>query len=165
MHLKEAIKIDDQYFPAMLELAVLYSRQENNILAEKWLLYSLSKNPDDPRALRYISLLKAEMKEYDDAAMYMEKRIELDPYSSRSYYNLAFIQQERKEYALAEKAYLNALSIEPMNKDYLYAISYFYLKTDQFNKANTVLNKMIELYPQDPLTKQLLSMISNNQRQ
>lgn len=164
-HLKEAVKIDDQYFPAMLELAVLYSRQGNNVLSEKWLLYSLSKNPDDTRALLYISLLKAEMKEYDEAAKYMGKLIRLDPYNSRNYYNLAFVQQERNELLLAEEAYINALTLEPSNKDYLYASTYFYLNSNQFSKANTVLNKMIELYPQDPLTRQLLSLMSNNQRQ
>ena len=160
-NLKEAIAIDNQYYPAMVELALLYSQQGNNELAKKWLVQAIKVNPTDTRTLRYLGLLYAELKEYKQAADYFKKLIELDPSSPRNYYNLAFIEQELNHPKEAEENFLEAVSLDPTNSDYLYALAYFYINSNKEEKASLIAQRMLELNPQDANAIQLLSAIRN----
>jgi tetratricopeptide (TPR) repeat protein len=162
LQLKEAIKIDDQYYPAMLELAILYSKEGRNDLAEKWLLYTLANNQNERRAIQYLALLKAELKEYGEALRYFERLSALEPQNARNFYNMAFVQIELKDDSGAEKSYLKALSLEPTNIDYLYAIGYFYVQSNQKEKAQSVSQRMLEIYPNEAFTRQLLSFLASS---
>jgi len=144
---KTAIRIDDQYFPAMLSLAVLYSKVGNNQKAEEWLTYTLNKDPENIEALRYMGLLKAEQKNYKQAIIYMEKVVDLEPGNARIFYNLGLIYQQTGDIKNAEKALKKAVNIYPENYDYLYGLAYFYLQAGNNHYAGQLAQRIIELYP------------------
>jgi len=161
-NLKEAILIDNQYFPAMVELGLLYAQIGNNDLAEKWLLKAFELNQSDTRTLRYLGLLKAEMKAYEQAAYYFNKLIDLEPLNARNYYNLAFIEQELNHPEEAEQNFIKACTIDPTNSGYLYALAYFYFQTNDLENASSIAQRMLEVNPQDQNAIQLLSTMARN---
>jgi len=154
---KTALKIDNQYFPAMVSLALLYSKAGDNVKAEKWLEITLKKDPENRDALRYMGLLKAEQNKLNEAAYYLEKAVDIDPGNARLFYNLGLIYQQTGNFGKAEKAFLSALQLYPNNYDYLYGLGYFYLQTDNKNEAGQIALKLIELYPKREAGQYLLA--------
>ena len=57
--------------------------------------------------------------------------------------------------ANAEISYLKALSIEPENFDFLWAISIHYIKSNKINKAEKYINALEKLYPENNNIRQL----------
>lgn len=161
---KTALKIDNQYFPAMVSLALLYSKTGDNVKAEKWLEITLEKDPENRDALRYMGLLKAEQNKLSEAAFYLEKAVSLDPGNARLYYNLGIIYQQTGDLDNAEKSFINALSLYPENYDYLYGLGYFYLQVGNNSKAQQVALRLMELYPGQQGGRYILSSIQKNKQ-
>jgi len=146
---KTAIRIDDKYFPAMLNLAQTYSKTGNIYLAEKWLKTILRSDSNNIEALRYMGLLKAEQKNYKEALIYMEKVSKLNPQNDRNYYNLGLVYEYLGQSEKARQPLLKALSLNPENYDYLYALGLNFLSANDNKEAQMMASKIIELYPRE----------------
>ena len=69
------------------------------------------------------------------------------PGRPRIHYNLGLSLQFLKKSNAAEKSLLRALSLEPGNFDFLFALADHYIKRDQFDHALLLAQKMIQLFP------------------
>ena len=119
---RAAIAIDDQFYPAKVNLAMLYNRYNENSQAEALLREVLDAYPDMHEVAYSLSLLLAEEKKYSEAAHFLERAAEGMPLRARLHYNLGLLLQKIQKDSKAEEALRAAIDLEPENMDFLYAM-------------------------------------------
>jgi len=154
-----AIRIDDLFIPAKVNLAMLYNQKNENEKAETLLREVTMSHPEMHEISYSLGLLLAEMKKYDQAVTYLEKAARGMPKHARIHYNLGLIYQYLQRDAAAEVSLLNALSLDTNNIEYLYALADHYLKRGQLQKAKTVSEKIVAKHPGHRIGNDLLEMI------
>ncbi|MDH3957799.1 MAG: tetratricopeptide repeat protein, partial [Desulfobacteraceae bacterium] len=157
-----AIKIDDLFYPAKVNLAMFYNKRGENDKAEELLREVVKAHPELHEISYSLGLLLAEMKKYDPAAVYLKKAAKGMPEHARIHYNLGLLLQYLQRDAEAEGALLTALKTEPDNMDYLYALGDFYLTRGKLQKARSIAVRMVAKYPNNPIGKELLRIIERN---
>jgi tetratricopeptide (TPR) repeat protein len=154
-----AIKVDGLFYPAKVNLAMFYNQKGENGKAEVLLREVIQDHPELYEIAYSLGLLLAEMKKYDQAAIYLEKAAKGMPKHARVHYNLGLLFQYLKRDEKAEQALLKALEIDPNSMEYLYALADFYLKREQFQKANNMAQQMVMKHPNEPIGQELLGII------
>jgi tetratricopeptide (TPR) repeat protein len=154
-----AIKIDDLFYPAKVNLAMFYNKRGENDKAEELLREVVKVHPDLHEISYSLGLLLAEMKKYDPATVYLKKAAKGMPDHARVHYNLGLLLQYLQIDAEAEGALLTALKTEPNNMDYLFALGDFYLKRGKLQKAKSIAVQMVAKHPNNSIGKKLLGII------
>jgi predicted CXXCH cytochrome family protein len=157
-----AIKIDDLFYPAKVNLAMIYNQRDDNRKAEKLLRDVITAHPEMYEISYSLGLLLAEMKQYDQALDYLAKAAKGMPERARVHYNLGLLLQYLGRSDEAESALLVALELESDNKDYLYALADHYLKTGNLNKAKIIAEKMVATDPAHRTGHDLLKIIERH---
>jgi Tfp pilus assembly protein PilF len=142
-----AIEIDDLYYPAKANLAVLYNAQGRNDEAERLLRQVLDAYPDQYDAAYSLGLLLAEMKRYEEAATFLERAAMAAPGRARVLYNLGLALESAGRFDEAEMALRRAVELEPSNFDFLYVLADHYAKRSDPEKALPIAEKMASAYP------------------
>ncbi len=83
------------------------------------------------------------------------------PDRARIYYNLGLLQQYLQEFDDAETSMKKALTLEPDNMDFLYAMADFYIKRGELGNARKYALEMKEKYPQSLVGQNLIDHIGN----
>ncbi len=89
---QRAIEVDDLFFPAKLNLAVILSSQGRNEEAEVLLRDVVRDYPEQFDAIYSLGLLVAEMGRYEEAAIYLRRAAEAMPDHPRVHQNLREIE-------------------------------------------------------------------------
>ncbi len=144
-----SLEIDDLFYPAKANLAVLYSGQGRNEDAERLLREILDAYPDQYDSAYSLGLLLAEMDRYEEAAQYLGRAAAGMPDQARVFYNLGLVLQYLGQSDDAEAALLRTVQLEPANLDYLYALADHYVKRGDLRKALVVADRMIAIAPED----------------
>jgi len=153
---RAAIKIDDQSYPAKVNLAMLYDRLGQKGEAETLLKEVVAAHPQVYDAAYSLGLLLAEQQKYAEAAVQLEKSAAGMPDRARVQYNYGLLLQVLKRDREAEDALKKALSLEPQDLDFLYALADFYIKRASFSLAEQVAEKMIAAHPSQRIGHELL---------
>jgi len=158
---REALRIDNLFYMAKVNLATIYNLQKKNDEAEKLLRDVLTENPEIVDVNYSLALLLAEKGDIMESRKYFLRSIELMPQNTRIIYNLALLENSQGNSAQAEKYLLAALNKEPDNYDFIYALCTFYLEHKQNLKAADYAKQLIIKYPANPAGKQLLEAASH----
>ncbi|UCG51629.1 MAG: tetratricopeptide repeat protein, partial [Candidatus Latescibacterota bacterium] len=143
-----AIEIDDLFYPAKANLAVLYSSKGQYNKAERLLREILHDFPNQYDSAYSLGLLLAEMNRHDEAVVYLEQASAGMPDRPRVFYNLGLMLQHLGRTGEAETALLKAVEIAPEGLDYLYALADHYIKRGEPRKALPISNRMIAIHPE-----------------
>jgi tetratricopeptide (TPR) repeat protein len=155
LYYETAIEIDNLFYPAKTNLAVLLSRTGRLEDAEKLLRAVLDDYPEQYDAAYSLSLLLAEMNKLPEAVEFMGLAASGMPNAPRVHYNYGLALQQLGRDEPAETALRYALGLDPLNIDYLYALADFYLKRNRFREALTIAEQMIAAHPDIPVGKQI----------
>ena len=142
-----AIGVDDLFFPAKLNLAVLLSQQGNIDEAEKLLREVLADYPEQYDAAYSLALLLVGMNRTDEGLVYLARAAEGLPQQSRVQYNYGLLLAQLSRDEEAAVAFRRALDLEPTSFDFLYAAIDFHYRRGQFDRALELAEKMIEAHP------------------
>lgn len=164
-HYQKAVEIDSEFYPAKVNLAMLYNRQGQNEKAEKLLREVVLEHPEQFEAAYSLGLLLVEMEKFQSAAAYLHQAAEGMPQYARIHYNLGLLLQHLKRDSEAEASLQRALGIEMDNFDYLYALTDFYLKRGKFNKARYYAEQIARKYPNQQMGHDMLRIIDRNMQQ
>ena len=153
-----ALDIDGLFYPAKVNLAVLYNQAKRNDEAEKLLREVVSENPDLHEVSYSLGLLLAEQGKFEEAAVYLERAARGLPNRARVHYNLGLALQYlgRKD---ATAALRKALDIEPDNIDFMYVLADHFMKQGNLADAREVVQQMIERHPENQLGFNLMRLI------
>jgi len=159
-----AIKIDDLFYPAKVNLSILLNQQGKNDRAAELLREVVRDHPEVYDASYSLGLLLAEMKQYDEAAKFLKRAARGLPERSRIQYNLGLVLQHLKRKAEAEVALKGALKLAPDNMDYLYALADHCIKRGKVKKAERIAKQMEETHPTERLGHNLLQAIQRSSK-
>ena len=142
-HYNKALKMDSLLIPVYSNLATAYSMQKDYENANRTLDSWISINPELSRPHYLKALLKFEEGKEGEAVQELNTAIDLDPYDSRSRYNLAtYYFQNKMNLSLAEDLARNALKLEPENQEYIYLLALIYQAQGKNDQANLMMQKL-----------------------
>ncbi|RLB88862.1 MAG: hypothetical protein DRH26_12705, partial [Deltaproteobacteria bacterium] len=144
---EQSIKIDSLFFPAKNNLAMLYNTKGENERAENLLIQILEDHPEMYDIAYSLGLLLVEEKKFDRAALYLQRAADGLPGRARIHYNLGLLLQFLKQDNAAEKSLIKALSLEPANFDFLFALADHYVKRNKLKNARLTARQMVQLFP------------------
>lgn len=152
---RKAIQIDGAFYPAKVNLAMLYNRQEKNREAERLLREVTEQEPTLYEAAYSLGLLLAEMGRYEDAATYLGRAAAGMRYP-RAYYNQgqAFLALRRP--ARAEQAFLNGLALVPGDEQLFVALANLYLQSGRADEARALAEETLRETPGHIAAEKLL---------
>ena len=159
---KEAIRIDNLFFPAKINLAMLYNRIGKNEEAERLLLDVVEEYPEMGDVYYSLGLLQAEMGDYDKSIISLRKAAVLLPEESRVWFNLFKLLDFKNQSTNAEKAIDKCLELEGQNLEFLYAKIKFLFKQKRIAAAVNLAKKVLEYYPDLPGKNDLQGFIDTN---
>lgn len=108
---------------------------------------AVEKFPSFRRAWRNLGLIYVRSDRYDDAISAFTKMIELGGGDGYSYGLLGFAYASKQDYQAAEAAYRNALLLQPENTEWRLGLTRCVFKQQKFEDAATLLDGLIERYP------------------
>jgi tetratricopeptide (TPR) repeat protein len=155
---KEAIAIDNLFYPAKANLAIIYYQQGKTDLAAKLFQDMVTNHSDVPDGYYYLALLFSEQNKYNEAIALLETATTKPGHNQRIYYNLGLLYQKINQNDKCEATFLKGLEQEPADFDLLYALFAFYMNQNKPEKARIYIEQMKSLYPSD---KQVQEPYSN----
>jgi Tfp pilus assembly protein PilF len=82
------------------------------------------------------------------------------PEQARIFYNFGLFENSQKNVARAEEYLLKAVTAEPDNYNFLYAMCTFYLEHNKKSKAAVYARLLMEKFPANNTGKELLQLSS-----
>ncbi|MFC1688926.1 tetratricopeptide repeat protein [Pseudomonadota bacterium] len=158
----EAIRIDNQFYPATANLAVLYNQTGQNEKAEKLLKEAVAAHPEWYDLSYSLGLLLVEMQRYGEALGYLQQASRGLPERPRIHYNLGLLFQHMGADVSAESELKTALTLEPENLDYQFGLADHYLKRGRLEDARPIVEDMVAMHPENTIGKQMLNFIREN---
>jgi Tfp pilus assembly protein PilF len=156
---RAAIKIDNQFYPAKVNLAMSYNRKGDNTAAERLFRETLAVRDDLYEVHYSLGLLLAEEKRYTEAAQYLETASQAMPHYARVHYNTGqiwdYLNRPDKALPALERSY----TLEPQNPDYLKALVQHYVKHDKFDQIEKMARRILAQDPEDAVGRQLLQFV------
>lgn len=150
--LKRAVKIDNHFNMARMNLAYMLSMDKKYEEAEKVYLKVLEQEPYYAQAWYSLALLYTETKDFSKAVNAFSKAIARQPDNLRMYYNKALCLQKLGHNEEAEKVLIEALSRKvPKDEnvaDLFFALIMLQLDMKQVEKATQTIGSFVQAFGQ-----------------
>ena len=163
LHLAEkaylkAIKLDNHFNMARLNLAHLYNRLRKNEQAISLFKTVIEQEPNYGMAYYSLGLLYAEENKLEFAGEYLAKAAELEG-NPRVFYNLGIVYQKLEQPSQAEKTYLKGLQLDDNDFDLRYALGILYFQQGEMGKAKPHIEILLKVQPQNGQLNRMWKMI------
>ncbi len=159
---REAITIDNLFYPAKINLAIIYYQQGKTEAASSLFQDIISKHPEIIDGYYYLALLYSEQKKYAQAIALLETASTHAQSNARIFYNLGLLYQTTNQNEKSETTFIKGLKQHPCNYDLLYALFVFHLNKNDRTKARQYLEQLKICYPNE---KQVQDMYNQFKRQ
>jgi len=164
-HYQKAMQIDRDFYPSKVNLAMLYNSAGRNDEAEALFREIIAAHPDLFEIQYSLGLLLVEQRKYQEAAEFLERAAEGLPQRPRIQYNLGLLLAQMQEEERAESHLLKAVEIEPNNRDYLYAITDFYLKRGRLKEARAYAQRLVLEHPSWDTGHEILNFLEKGENE
>jgi tetratricopeptide (TPR) repeat protein len=154
-HYRLALKVDDLFFPAKMNLAVLLSGQGRQAEAETLLREVVRDYPANTDAAYSLGLLLAELGKPEEALGHLRRAAQGETRNARVRYNFGLLAQQLGRLEEAEAALTSALVLEPANPDILLALADHYYRRNRPADVLPLAERLIAAAPGDPTGRQL----------
>jgi len=156
---RAALEVDDLFFPAKVNLAILLSQQARFDESEQLLREVLEAYPDQYDSSYSLALLLVGEGRSDEALPYLARAAAGLPQRARVHYNYGLLLAQLDNPQEAEAALITARDLEPENIDFLFALVDFYFKRGQLDAALEHAQRIISAHPQNRLGYELKARI------
>ena len=144
----EVHRLDPSDQEASLWLARLYRLHNDADKAEKVLLGMLKDDPENEAAVEQLTQLYLDGNKSEEAISLLEGMIARSP-SASLYDLLGDAYTQTHEYGKAEKAYRNAVDLDPSELGHLRGLGQTLLSEEKYSDALSVYQKLADLMPDD----------------
>jgi tetratricopeptide (TPR) repeat protein len=141
-HLKACLAVDNNYYPAVVNLGEAYLEKNDAATARPHLDRALAIHPEAPEALVDIGYIHDSQGDWKTAITYYNRAIRSDPMKPEAYIDLGYDYNEHRLFPLAEAAYIKGLSVsqDDGRLHYMLAVTYnlqgkIALARDQYRHA------------------------------
>ena len=156
-----AIAIDNLFYPAKLNLALIYYKQGKIDPAERLYLDLVKNHPEVAEGFYYLALLFGEQKKYAEAIALLETASKMPNCNPRTWYNLGLLYQATGQNEKCVATLQRGLSIQPCNYDMLYALFAFYMNQHDRVKAAPCIEKLRSCFPKEKTVQDLYNEFEN----
>lgn len=155
-----ALRLDAQFVPAKINLAMLRDQQGRKAEAEALFREVTQLEPAMGEVYYSLGLLVAEdERRLAEAVDLLAKAAELAPENPRIHYNFGLALQRLGRLEKAEESLLAAHRLSPRSTDFLHALAVFYTQQKQWGRATASARELMRLEPNNPTWGQLLAEI------
>ena len=141
---QEIIKLYPQNTDARFYLGVIYYQKHQDADAEK-LFNSILDEIQCDRTYNYLGLLKLDQHKIGEAINYFQFAIKIEQNNAFYHYNLGTAYSLNGWLMEAEQSFRKAVSLEPANLVYNYALAYLYYERHDYKKAMESTEHILEL--------------------
>ncbi|MBI5731857.1 MAG: tetratricopeptide repeat protein [Candidatus Magasanikbacteria bacterium] len=145
----EVIKQDQKNIEAYRGLGKVYMDMEKYGEAEETFNFLLKLVPRDDRIYNRLGMVAEREGDWEKAARYFEKAIELDDSRAIRFYDLGWIYEKQNRPAPALKCYAKAVKLEPNNPKYLDRLLEMSIISKDKDLAEAVLQKLKAVNPEN----------------
>jgi tetratricopeptide (TPR) repeat protein len=158
---RTALAVDDLFFPAKINLAVLLSQMNRSTEAEPLLREIVAEYPAMTRGSYLLGLLLVELGNPEEAVLHLERAAVQMPQPARVYYNLGLLYQQLQRIEEAERSLRSAVDAAPLDLEILYGLADHYIRRRMLDEAKGVAEKMIAAHPEHPLGTELMKQLDS----
>ncbi len=119
-----ALRIDDLFLPARMNLAVLLSSRGRNVEAEQLLREGAAKHPDSGEVAYSLGLLLVEMEQMEEALTWLDRAVILQPDDARTRYNYGVLLAQAGRIEDAHRHLSAAVELAPERLDFQQALTW-----------------------------------------
>ena len=153
----KGLKKDSQMNYAWLNLSSAYNAQGKNELALKALESALKNDKNNERIYYNLALLYNEMNNKPAAEKSFAKAVSLKSQNPRVYYNYGLMLNANQKYKEAETVLQKGIAINPNAPELYYALTFVYMQSNNFAKAQQAATILKQLDPANPNYQQLFN--------
>ena len=165
---KKAIKINNSFVNALLNLSNLYSRLGEYNLAEHILLKLYRINNQSLEVLNNLGIIYKNLRKFDKSLDYLKKALTIDKENTNSLFNLANLYFSIKDFKKAEFLYESFINNDSYKLKSLLALAQIYIKRNSYDKALSFLLEIKKINPIYPSLNYFIGIcehhFSNNER-
>jgi tetratricopeptide (TPR) repeat protein len=154
---KEAIAIDNLFYPSKVNLALLYYQQGKMDAAAALFQDLIVNHPEITDGYYYLALLYGEQKNYTEAIALLETASIKIQSNARIFYNFGLLYQMIGQNDKCEATLIKGLSLEPCNFDLLYALYAFYMNQNNRTKAARYVEQLKICFPDEKQVQEIYS--------
>ncbi len=145
---RTAIKVDKEFVPARINLALLYNYQGKNDEAAKLLREAIELAPQLPDPHYYLGLLLAEdMATLEQAVESLALAVKYSPNHPRIRYNYALALQQLGKLSEAAVQYKQSLEQDPHDPDFYQALIALHAQQGRLNEAIEYARRRLQYFP------------------
>ncbi|WP_419175382.1 tetratricopeptide repeat protein [Desulfosediminicola sp.] len=159
-----ALKIDDRFIPAKVNLAMLYNRQGNNRDAIELLQEVLTDRPTMYEVHYSLGLLLSELNRYDEAVVYLQQAAEGMPGYSRVRYNFSLALFKLQRWQQGANVLRELVLQNPEVSEYFVTLVNLYLNFGMGPQAEQLAYDVLKIMPDHPGAKDLLKAMRQNRK-
>jgi tetratricopeptide (TPR) repeat protein len=152
---REAISIDNLFYPSKSNLALIYYQQGKTEAAAALFKDLIANHPDVMDGYYYLALLYGEQKKYSEAIVLLETASTKAQSNARIFYNLGLLYQMTSQNEKCVATLMKGLALEPCNYDLLYALFAFYMNQNDRIKATPYLERLRACFPNEKQVKDI----------
>ncbi|AUC20765.1 hypothetical protein BTO15_00945 [Polaribacter sejongensis] len=142
-----------------INLATLYYNIKEYEKAEAAFKTVIEQEPEYGPIYYSLALMYAELNREDEAIEQLKIAMVKMPDNIRVYYNLGLLYDKKQDFKNSEKALVAGLKVDAQNEGLLYALAYLYSKSDQKSKAKNIVQRLVDLYPNNQQYRNFLNQL------
>lgn len=156
----EALKINNQFLPALIGRADIYLAQGRLDLAGTGYSAALTLAPKSSALRVKLGIVALKQHQWGQAKARFEQALERNPKNADAWNNLAWMAMERKaDLDEAVEWSQKAIALQPTHAGYRDTLGLVYRARGELTRAAAHLNKAVELDPKDPLILYHLGLV------
>lgn len=146
-YINEALEIDDQYAESYFVKGLVYRKAGNDSLSISSLQTAVELDPDHLNGFIFLGMIHGEKGDPLTKSFY-NSALEIDPENQQALYNLAYFEQENREYESALANYDRLLEIDSTNVFAWYNKGYVkLLYLNEYEEAISYFSKALKYEP------------------
>jgi len=154
-----AIKIDNYFNMARMNLANLYYRQGKLEEAEQVFLKIIEQEPGYGETYYSLGLLYAEQKEMEKARTFLKQAADKINDNERVLYNYALVLQNIGDIEAAKKVFARAIEKYPQSTSNIYALAFLKYQQKDMDEAKKLAQKLLNIAPNNQQYQQFARML------
>ena len=158
--LSDLIALDKTFTPGYAALASSYLKKGKLEVAEFIIHRGLDRGKEDPALINLLGVVTEKMGDLEKAAAWYEKALSLSPNFVPALVNKGILSLRRYNYENAENALKQALSLQSAHIEAHTALALVYMRTGKSKDAKILLEKVLELDPQNPDSRYNLALLT-----
>ena len=144
---EKTIQLKPDYAEAYNNLGIIYLNKEEYDEAKNLFEKAIQLKPDNPKAICNLSLVFIRLKDFKKAKLNIDKSIKLKKEFQNNYLALGTYYHAIEDLENAEINFKKAIEIKGKEVSHVLAILYF--ETNRLQQSLDIINKLIELKPQN----------------